>query len=379
VSTSPLASASAPIRALPEHGRPHAELLDALRAMHGTDVDWKGGRVFSLVYHAGDRHSAFLKEAHSQFFSENALNPLAFQSLKRMEREVVRMTATMLHGDRNAVGTMTSGGTESLLLAVKTYRDLARKRRPWIRRPNVVLPMSAHPAFDKAGQYFGVRTKKAALGPDNRVDVKKLARLIDRNTVMIAASAPQYPHGVIDPIAELGELARAKGLPFHVDACVGGFLLPFLEKLGLDVPSPPGALLIGVVVGLGLGAHLLVSATLTFGYRLGVEPQRYLGAVLYDAGVQVLATELFFRGALFNRAQRRWPLGRALLLAVGATLVRYLVDPLLPRSADAVLGMTFYVSLLATASGWLFWRFGTPVPGMVAGLGFFAAYRALAR
>ena len=236
MSTSPPATASPPIRALPEHGRPHAELLAALRAMHGTDVDWKGGRVFSLVYHAGDRHSAFLKEAHSQFFSENALNPLAFQSLKRMEREVVRMTATMLHGDANAVGTMTSGGTESLLLAVKTYRDLARKRRPWIRRPNVVLPMSAHPAFDKAGQYFGVRTKKAALGPDNRVDVKKLARLVDRNTVMIAASAPQYPHGVIDPIAELGELARAKGLPFHVDACVGGFLLPFLEKLGLDVP-----------------------------------------------------------------------------------------------------------------------------------------------
>ncbi|MBI2205471.1 MAG: hypothetical protein HYU41_16615 [Candidatus Rokubacteria bacterium] len=152
-----------------------------------------------------------------------------------------------------------------------------------------------------------------------------------------------------------------------------------LGALGLDVPSPPGALLIGALVGLGLGGHLLVSATLTLGYRVGVEPQRYVGAILYDVGAQVLATELFFRGALFNRAQRRWPLGRALLLAVGATLVRYLVDPLLPRSADAVLGMTFYISLLAAASGWLFWRFGTPVPGMVAGLGFFAAYRALAR
>jgi glutamate/tyrosine decarboxylase-like PLP-dependent enzyme len=238
VSNSPASAPTtpAPIRALPEHGRAHADLLDALRALHGADVDWKGGRVFSLVYHAGDAHSAFLKEAHSQFFSENGLNPLAFQSLKRMEKEVVRMTATMLHGDANAVGTMTSGGTESLLLAVKTYRDLARKKRPWIRRPNVVLPVSAHPAFDKAAHYFGVRLKKAPLGADLRVDVKKLARLVDRNTVMIAASAPQYPHGVIDPIGPLGELAREKGLPFHVDACVGGFLLPFLEKLGLPVP-----------------------------------------------------------------------------------------------------------------------------------------------
>ena len=205
--------------------------------MHDGDVDWKGGRVFSLVYHGGDAHSAFLKEAHAQFFSENGLNPLAFQSLKRMEKDVSRMTATMLRGDSNAVGTMTSGGTESLLLAVKTYRDLARKKRPWIRRPNLVLPISAHPAFDKAGHYFGVRLKKAPLGPDMRVDVAKLARLVDRNTVMIAASAPQYPHGVIDPIAEIGAIAERKGVPFHVDACVGGFLLPFLERLGLPVPA----------------------------------------------------------------------------------------------------------------------------------------------
>jgi len=235
--SNPPSAALAPIRALPSHGVPHAELLASLRALHDGDIDWKGGRVFSLVYHAGDAHSAFLKEAHAQFFSENGLNPLAFQSLKRMEREVVRMTATMLHGDANAVGTMTSGGTESLLLAVKTYRDLARKKRPWIRRPNIVLPVSAHPAFDKAGHYFGVRLKKAPLDADMRVDVKKLARLIDRNTIAIAASAPQYPHGVLDPIAELGELARKKKLPFHVDACVGGFLLPFLEKLGLPVPA----------------------------------------------------------------------------------------------------------------------------------------------
>jgi len=234
--SNPAAPSVPPVRALPKQGVPHEDLLTSLRALRDGDVDWRGGRVFSLVYHGGDAHYAFLKEAHGQFFSENGLNPLAFQSLKRMEKDVSRMTATLLHGDANAVGTMTSGGTESLLLAVKTYRDLARKKRPWIRRPNVVLPVSAHPAFDKAGHYFGVRLKKAPLGPDMRVDVAKLARLVDRNTVMIAASAPQYPHGVIDPIEEIGELAARKNIPFHVDACVGGFVLPFLERLGLPVP-----------------------------------------------------------------------------------------------------------------------------------------------
>jgi hypothetical protein len=152
-----------------------------------------------------------------------------------------------------------------------------------------------------------------------------------------------------------------------------------LHALGLGAPSPPAALLAGALVGLALGGHLLVSATLTFGYRIHLDREAYLGAILYDVGAQVLATELFCRGALFNRAQRRWPLGRALLVAVAATLARYAVDPLLPRTPDAILGMTFYVSLHATAAGWLFWRFGTPVPGIVAGLGFFAAYRALLR
>lgn len=204
-------------------------------------------------------------------------------------------------------------------------------------------------------------------------------------TALAWAGLPARTYAVAIGLVTLGALSAS----VHALGAVAYLALPVwihalvrsgrLGALGLQVPSPPGALLIAAVVGVGLGAHLLVSATLTFGYRVGVEPQRYLGAVFYDLGVQVFATELFFRGALFNRAQRRWPLGRALLVAVTATLGRYLVDPLLPRSADALLGMTFYVSLLATASGWLFWRFGTPVPGMVAGLGFFAAYRALAR
>jgi sphinganine-1-phosphate aldolase len=232
----PSTTAPPAVLQLPERGVPHAVLLQQLEAMHADDADWKAGRCFSLVYHASDEHTAFLKAAAGSFFSENGLNPMAFKSLKRMELDVVRMAAGLFHGDDNVVGTMTSGGTESLLLAVKTYRDLARQKKPWVVFPEVVLPASAHVAFDKAAHYFGVKIRWAPLGEDLRVDPQAVRRLINRNTIMIAASAPQYPHGVIDPIAALGRIAQEEKIPFHVDACVGGFMLPFLAKLGIPVP-----------------------------------------------------------------------------------------------------------------------------------------------
>ncbi len=224
------------VRALPARGADHAELLAQLQSLRADDTDWRTGRCFSLVYHASDEHTAFLKEASNAFFCENGLNPMAFKSLKRMEHEVVRMAASLMHGDADVVGTMTSGGTESLLLAMKTYRDLARKTKPWILFPEVVLPATAHVAFDKASHYFGIKIRWAPIGPDLRVDVDAVARLINRNTVMIAGSAPQYPHGVVDPIEALSALAVEKKIPLHVDACVGGFVLPFIEKLGHFVP-----------------------------------------------------------------------------------------------------------------------------------------------
>ncbi|MBM4282786.1 MAG: aspartate aminotransferase family protein [Deltaproteobacteria bacterium] len=225
-----------PVRTVPVKGVDRGELLAQLEALHADDADWKSGRCFSLVYHASDEHTAFLKAASSAFFSENGLNPMAFKSLKRMELEVVRMAASLLHGDDDVVGTMTSGGTESLLLAIKTYRDLAKKTKPWIVFPEVVLPATAHVAFDKAGHYFGVKIRWAPVGKDWRVDVDAVRHLTNRNTIMIAGSAPQYPHGVLDPIEALGRLAQDKGIPLHVDACVGGFMLPFVEKVGRHVP-----------------------------------------------------------------------------------------------------------------------------------------------
>lgn len=222
---------------LPRSGQPAEHLIETLRGLRASDADWRGGRCFALVYSAGEAHEALLKQAHQQFFSENALNPMAFKSLHRMETEVVSMIASLLNGGPEAAGTMSSGGTESLLLAVKTYRDLARAKRRGIDRPEMILPKSAHVALEKAAHLFGVRVRHAELDDDFRVSVASVRRLINSNTIMIVGSAPQYPQGVIDPIGELAELARKKDIPLHVDACVGGMILPFLEKLGHPIPS----------------------------------------------------------------------------------------------------------------------------------------------
>lgn len=221
--------------AVPEEGIDHAALLKQMKRFKEGDADYRGGRTWSLVYHVDDGHADFLKAAHAMYASENGLNPIAFRSLKRMEADVVRMTLDMLRGEEESVGTMTSGGTESILLAVKAARDRAKKLRPWIISPEIVVPKTIHVAFDKACHYFGLKIRHAPVGPDFRVNVRAMKRLIGRNTVLIAASAPQYPHGVVDPISEIAEIAADKGIPMHVDACVGGFMLPWLERAGASV------------------------------------------------------------------------------------------------------------------------------------------------
>ncbi len=226
-----------PRLSIPANGRSHDEILEEMNGFRNEDPNYKDGKTWSLVYYLGEEYTDFLKTAYGTYFSENGLNPMAFKSLKRFENDVVSMTANMLHGDSQTVGVMTSGGTESCLLAVKTYRDLARAKRPWIRHPEMIVPDSIHVAFEKAAEYFGVKAVHAPLGPDFRVNVKAVKRLINRNTVLIVGSAPSYPHGVVDPIEELGRLAQKKKLPLHVDSCLGGFLLPFVEKLGYPIPA----------------------------------------------------------------------------------------------------------------------------------------------
>jgi len=222
---------------LPVHGRNKEEILQQMVEYGAQDANYRDGKTWSLVYYLGEEHTQFLKDAYDQYFSENGLNPLAFISLKKFESEVVRMTANLLHGDENAVGTMTSGGTESCLLAVKTYRDRARDKSLLPIRPEMIAPESVHVAFEKAADYFGVKMVHAPLAKNKQVNVKAVKKLINRNTIMIVGSAPSYPHGMVDPIVELGELAQKKNIPLHVDSCLGGFLLPFIEKLGHPVPT----------------------------------------------------------------------------------------------------------------------------------------------
>ena len=223
---------------LPFEGRPHDEILDAMQSFRKNDADFKNGRTWSLVYHLNQEHDAFIKKAHNLYFSENALNPMAFKSLKRFEHEVVQMAAGLLNGDGNVVGIMTSGGTESCLLPVLCYRELARSKR-WRQgfSPEMIAPETIHVAWDKAARYFNVKIIKIPLKDDFTVDVDALKKKINRNTILIVASAPSYPHGVIDPIEEIGRIASERKIPFHVDSCLGGFFLPFMEKIGYKVPK----------------------------------------------------------------------------------------------------------------------------------------------
>lgn len=221
---------------LPQNGLSRGELFERMDQLSREDANWRQGKTFSLVYYAGDEMLEVVKEAYLRFFSENALNPMAFPSLRRFESEVLGMTASLFHGDTETAGTMTSGGSESILMAVKTARDFARAHRPQVKKPRMLLPLSAHPAFEKAAHYFDVEPVHIPLAADYRADAAEARKLVDENTILMVGSAPAYPHGVVDPIEELAAIAKEAGILFHTDACLGGFLLPFAERLGHNVP-----------------------------------------------------------------------------------------------------------------------------------------------
>lgn len=227
---------------LPNTGKSRSEIQELLSAARVGDVRWRDGRMWSLVYFAGDDVYELAKEAYTAYFSENGLGKKAFPSLARFEREVISMVGALLCNPA-AAGAITSGGSESILMAVKTARDRARAERG-ITAPDMVLATTAHPAFEKAAHYFGVKSVRTNVRDDFRADVAAMRAAINERTALVVGSAPQWPHGVIDPIPEIAELARERGLSFHVDACVGGLLLPFLRKLGHSLPpfdfSVPG-------------------------------------------------------------------------------------------------------------------------------------------
>jgi glutamate/tyrosine decarboxylase-like PLP-dependent enzyme len=222
---------------LPEKGVAREEVLQRLKVLREKDAKWHDGKTWSLVYHATDEHTDFIQKAYLEYFHENGLNPGAFPSLKKFENEVVSISALLLNGGDEAKGTMTSGGSESIMMAVKTYRDWARALYPEIVEPEMIACKTVHPAFEKAAHYFDVKIRHVGFEKDYRMSMAEVHAAITPNTILLVGSAPQYPHGVIDPIEQLSKLALERKIGLHVDACVGGFMLPFIEKLGHPVDS----------------------------------------------------------------------------------------------------------------------------------------------
>src|SRR4051812_26626555 len=211
-----------------------ADILAALARKRDGDARWQDGRTFGMVFDGGDEVREIAEAVATMFLHENALNTAAFPSLAEIQSEVVDGCVHLFHGAPGAAGFMTSGGTESILMAVKAARERGREERG-ITAPEMVVAESAHAAFHKGSHYFGVKLHKTKVRPDWRADVDAMAAAVNDNTVLVVGSAPQYPQGVIDPIPELAELAAGVGASFHTDACMGGFVLPFMEMLGEDV------------------------------------------------------------------------------------------------------------------------------------------------
>ncbi|TLU67413.1 aspartate aminotransferase family protein [Thalassotalea litorea] len=222
-------------KSMPDNGVKRDEILSQLDSFKEQDPNYKSGKLWSLVYYIDEAHQELLKDAYFKYSSENGLNPTAFKSLKKLENEVISATADILNGTDEVCGVVTSGGTESCLMAVKTYRDMAREKRR-VKKPEMIIPETAHVAWYKASEYFNVKIRMVPLKEDLTPDLGKLKKMINRNTVMILGSAPEYPHGTIDPIEAMGEIALQHNIPLHVDACVGGFILPFMEMNGENIP-----------------------------------------------------------------------------------------------------------------------------------------------
>ncbi len=231
---------------LPERGRPRQAILREVEAYNVLEQSrWRDGYVSGAVYHGDREHIEFLDEVYALCSQSNPLHSDLWPSTSKYEAEIVSMTAHMLgaaggegQGDpeTEVCGCVSSGGTESILLAMKAYRERAREVRG-IRRPEMVVPTTAHAAFHKASTYFGIKLVTVPVGSDCRADVVATRRAINRRTAVVVGSAPAFPHGVVDPIEELSELARSKGIGFHTDACLGGFVLPWAERLGYPVPA----------------------------------------------------------------------------------------------------------------------------------------------
>ncbi|EMC95100.1 hypothetical protein BAUCODRAFT_35090 [Baudoinia panamericana UAMH 10762] len=209
--------------------------LEKLSEMKHTR--WEDGRVSGAVYHGGNELSDLQSEAFRKFGVSNPIHPDVFPGVRKMESEIVAMTLALFHGPANGAGVTTSGGSESILMAVLSARQKAWKERG-VREPELVLPETAHTAFRKACEYFKIKVHLVPCpAPSYRVHTPTVSRLINSNTILLVGSAPNFPHGIVDDIPALSRLAQKHKLPLHVDCCLGSFVIPFLEKAGFPAPE----------------------------------------------------------------------------------------------------------------------------------------------
>ena len=277
---------------MPPKGWSADDVFEGLEAMRTRDVRWREGRAFSLAYHAGAEALAVAEEAYRRFSGENALSTDAFPSLKQIQAEVVAMAGVWLGATPSSAGFMTSGGTESILMAVKAARDRLLAERQ-IRQPNMVMPTSAHAAFAKAGAYFGVEVRRVAVGSDWRADVAAMQSQVDKNTVLIVGSAPQYPQGVVDDIVGIAKIASDAQINCHVDACMGGVTLAYLQRLGENIApwnlQVPGVSSISVDLHkfgyTSKGASVIMYASKHLRSFQGFVTDDWLGGVYGSSGV----------------------------------------------------------------------------------------------
>lgn len=223
---------------LPNEGLAWAAIEARLISLKGNDIDWRSGRAAVYTYFRDDDLLDVSRRAYQLYFQENMLGKRVFPSLEQMERDVVDMAGDIFRAPDAAAGVFTSGGTESIFLAV-----LAARQRAYARgfrtdvKPQIVACETLHGAFNKAGYFLGVDVLRTPMGADFKASAGAIESAISDRTIMIAASAPSYTHGVFDPIQSLGEIAKQRDLWFHVDACVGGFLAPFMPAAGYQVPA----------------------------------------------------------------------------------------------------------------------------------------------
>ena len=220
---------------LPDEPRERADVLAEISDMaRREDASGDEGRVSGSLYSGDHEHYAYLGEVFSQFSHANVLQRDMYPSATKFEAEIIAMALDLLHGDEQSCGVVTSGGSESLITALYTYREIARERG--VTRPNVVMPITAHVALDKGAYWMDIEVRHAPLTEEYTADVAAMADLIDDQTIALVGSAGDYAHGLIDPIPQIAALAAERGIGMHVDGCLGGWLWPFAEGLGCDIP-----------------------------------------------------------------------------------------------------------------------------------------------